>query len=95
LRRFTFVIESSERCNITTAENPGDSSPCAAVKGIVDSKFFCADKVPHFIKRNLRDFVACNRFCGIRSRFVNPAVNQGAIATENLSAHVYDALPGE
>ena len=26
-----FVVQSSERCSITTTEYPGDSSPCAAI----------------------------------------------------------------
>jgi hypothetical protein len=33
-----FIIESSERRGITTAERPCHRSPCAAIKGIDDPK---------------------------------------------------------
>jgi hypothetical protein len=36
---FHFAVQSPERCSITTAESPSDSSPAATVKRLDDPKF--------------------------------------------------------
>ncbi|MFH1075356.1 MAG: hypothetical protein V1753_00700 [Pseudomonadota bacterium] len=47
-----FVIESLEDCSITTANNPGNSSPCATIQRFDDTFFVFFDPTKCHISSN-------------------------------------------
>ena len=47
-----FVVESSKRCNITTAEYPGDSFPRAAINGLNEPKLVFFELIKCHISSN-------------------------------------------
>jgi hypothetical protein len=52
LQMLHFVVESLERCAITTTENPGDSSPAATVKCLDEPKLLFFDCMKCHISSN-------------------------------------------